>query len=126
MYPLVNALKRKSDETADAIKLLAASNAIDRETYSNLSITVVSLTTKLSSANKNLMINLKDNTHIKRLLGQCCIDGHTSKKIVTGGSLLSTHYCWSRGYDTGNPSFKCKDTNISHVNNETEADTRGG
>ena len=81
MYPLVNALKRKSDETADAIKLLAASNAIDCETYSNLSITVVSLTTKLSSANKNLMINLKDNTHIKRLLGQCCIDGHTSEKL---------------------------------------------
>ena len=90
--PSENDLDRKSDETTNAIAILDATIASDRETYSNLVTTVASLTTNLFSENKNLVAALRDNARLERLLGQCRLGGRTSKKTGIGGYLLGTYY----------------------------------
>ena len=82
--------------------------------------------TKLSSANKNLVVALRDNARLERLLGQCRLGYRTEKITGTGGSLLGTHYCWLCGCNSDHPSFKCTDRKTGHVMNEKKANMQGG
>ena len=126
MYPSGNALEWKADQNVDTIALLADATTSDWETHSNFLTTTTSLTNKLSPSNKNLVASLKDNTRLERLLGQCWTGVCTSEKMGTGGSLPVTHYCWLCGYDSVNPSFKCKYPKTIHVKNVMATKNWGG
>ena len=76
----MNAINHKADKAADYITLLVVATASDCETYSNLATTVASLTSKLSSANKNIVVLLRYNVFLGRFLVQCGLGGRTSKK----------------------------------------------
>ena len=58
---IVEANSREA-ETIDVIAFLTLTTASDRDTYANLSRTVVSLMAELVLANKNLMEALNENT----------------------------------------------------------------
>ena len=78
VYPSENALEKKADETINAITILAAATASNRETNTNLPITVASLENEPSFVNKHIVAPLRDNAHLESLLGQFMIGGSTS------------------------------------------------
>ena len=80
IYPLENYLDWKIDKTVDGISLLSPATASNRKTYSDLATTVASLTEKISSENKNIVMAFQDNTCLDRLIGQCKLGGCTSGK----------------------------------------------
>ena len=126
------------NETAKSLALLAAATASDRETYSNLAATVTALTMQLVDENQKLVISLKKNTRLKRLLGEMQLKAATGDTTLRGhgqggggrgggqGSHEGKHYCWTRGYDAGHASFRCSNPGKGHVRNCSAANNRGG
>ena len=61
-YPSANVLVEKNNretETIDTIALLSSATSSDRDTYANLSRTIMSLMSELVIVNKNLVDALK-------------------------------------------------------------------
>ena len=112
-YPSANALAEANIREADTINtiaLLSLATASNRDTYANISGTVTSLVAELVLANKNLVEALKENTRLKRVLGQCQQITRSSSgaavRGVTPQHKKGAHYCWLCGYESGHPSFK--------------------
>ena len=125
VYPPDNSLERKADETFKSFALLMAATASNRKTNSNLATTVASLVTEPSLSNKHILSFLRDNAHLKRLLGQCRIGSSMIKKWEQVDPPPSTHYHWLCGYDSGHPSFECTGHNTGHVMNLEKSNIQG-
>ena len=134
-YPSANTLvetNNRETKTIEAISLLASATTSNRDTYVNILETVASLMLDILISNKNLVEALKENTRLDRVLGQCQKSASTAGgggETGRGGTSQhkkGAHYCWSHGYDTGHPSFKCTAKAMGHVMHCSSASTKRG
>ena len=78
-------------ETIDAIANIASATAHNRECVATLTVTVITLITKLASTNAKLIQALVKTTKLVATVGEL---RHTTPKTRYGGQ----HYFWSCGY----------------------------
>ena len=112
-------------DTVDALANLATATASDREAVANLTATNKALMDELAKVNAELITALKKINSMGLIIADLKAKNpsNTSPSTPTTGH---THYCWSCGFKSPHPSYKCDVKKEGHQDKATKYNTLNG
>ena len=112
-------------DTVDALANLATATANDREAVSNLTATNKMLTDELATVNAELISALKKISYMEKTMADLRAKSQ-DKGPTPNPTTGHTHYCWSCGFKSPHPSYKCEVKKDGHQDKATKYNTMNG